>query len=369
MAVPFLNLKPQYQTIKDELKPLLDDLFESQQFILGIPVSEFESLFAQYCGSAEAVGVSSGTDALIISLMALGIGPGDEVLTSPFSFIASAGCITAVGATPVFADIDSETYNIDPEALEKKITKKTKAIIPVHLYGLPADMNPIMEIANKKKIPVIEDACQSVGAEYQQQKVGTFGKTGCFSFFPTKNLGAFGDGGIVVTEDEALAKKMRKIRVHGSKSRYESELLGRNMRLDALQAIVLDVKMKYLDEWNNRRRSIAKFYSEKLASLPVELPLEHPGFHSVFNQYTIRVLNRDKLISYLEEKEIGYSVYYPIPIHLQPCYDFLGYKKGDFPEAEMAAESVLSLPIYPELTEAQLHEVVQALEAFYVKVG
>lgn len=367
MPVPFLDLKPQYQTIKEELHPLLNDLYASQQFILGIPVTEFESRFAQYCDSEEAVGVSSGTDALILSLQALGIGAGDEVITSSFTFIASASSISSVGAKPVFVDIDPETFNLDLNQVADKMNSKTKAIIPVHLFGLPADMKPLVSIAKKAGVAIIEDACQAVGAEYQQKKVGTFGKTGCFSFFPTKNLGGFGDGGMVVTDDKKLAETMRMIRVHGSntKDRYRSEIVGRNLRLDALQAIVLDVKIKYLDQWNNRRREIAKFYSENLKGLPLSLPLEHPGYHSVFNQYTIRVPDRDKLIPYLNKKEIGYSIYYPIPLHLQPCYASLGHKKGDFPEAEKAAETVLSLPIYPELTSAQLEEVAKALKNFY----
>ncbi len=369
MSVPFLDLKLQYQQIKDELQPLLQDLYESQQFVLGIPVSEFESTFAQYCGSAEAIGVASGTDALSISLEALDIGAGDEVITSAFTFIASAGAVVSCGAKPVFVDIDPVTFNLDPNQVEDKITKKTKAIIPVHLFGLAADMKSLLEISETSGIPLIEDACQAVGAEYQQQKVGTFGRTGCFSFFPTKNLGGFGDGGMVTTEDEKLAEKIRMIRVHGSKERYKSEVIGRNVRLDALQAIILDVKLKYLDEWNNKRRSIAQFYNEQLKSLPMTLPLESPGYHSVYNQYTVRVENRDQLVDHLVEKEIGYSIYYPIPLHLQPCYDYLGYKKGDFPESEKAADSVLSLPIYPELKTEQLKEVAQTLGAFYVKVG
>lgn len=368
MSVPFLDLKLQYQQFKDELQPLLDDLYASQQFVLGIPVSEFESTFAQYCGSAEAIGVSSGTDALMVSLQALGVGPGDEVITSAFTFVASGSSISALGAKPVFVDIDPETFNLNPKEVLNKITKKTKVVIPVHLFGLSADMNPLLEIARETGVAIVEDACQSAGAEYQQQKVGTFGTTGCFSFFPTKNLGGFGDGGMVITDNEALAEQIRMIRVHGSKERYRSDIIGRNLRLDALQAIVLDVKLKYLDQWNNRRREIAHFYNEKLKPLPVTLPLEHPGYHSVYNQYTIRVEERDKLIPYLEDKGIGYSVYYPIPLHLQPCYAFLGYAKGDFPESEKAAETVLSLPIFPELTQKQLNEVVQALEGFYAQV-
>lgn len=369
MAVPFLDLKAQYRTIQDEIEKAVLEVCRSQQFILGKTVEEFEQAFAEYCGTTHAVGVASGTDALILSLRAVGIGPGDEVITTPFSFYATAGAISLVGARPVFADIDPQTLNIDPVQIKRKITKKTKAILPVHLFGLCADMDSILALARKHKIAVVEDACQAIGASYNGKKAGSLGDLGGFSFFPTKNLGGFGDGGIITTSDAKLAQKLRMLREHGSQRKYYSEILGTNSRLDVVQAAILLVKLKYLDQWTLRRNQNANYYNQALKSLPLTLPQPRDGTQSVYHQYTVQTDNRDKLAAHLEEKGIGHAIYYPVPLHLQKCYASLGYKKGDFPVGEAAAEKVLSLPIYPELTREQLREVCESVEAFYVPVG
>lgn len=368
MAVPFLDLKAQYKTIQADVEKAVLEVCRNQQFILGKTVEEFEKAFAAYCGSKHAVGVASGTDALLLALKALEIGPGDEVITTPFSFYASAGAISLTGARPVFADIDPATFNIDPAKIPKKITKKTKAILPVHLFGLPADMKPILELARKHGIAVVEDACQAVGAYTDDKKAGALGDFGCFSFFPTKNLGGFGDGGAITTQNEKLAQKLRMLREHGSREKYYSDLIGANSRLDALQAAVLQIKLKQLDRWTIRRNQNAAFYAKQLSKLPLILPSTPAGCLPVYHQYTVQAEHREKLIEHLREKGIGFAIYYPVPLHRQKCYASLGYKKGDFPVAEAAAEKVLSLPIYPELTPAQLKEVVAALEEFYVSV-
>lgn len=369
MAVEFLDLKPQYQQIRGEIDQAVQKVCESQQFILGPIVEDFENAFAQFCGVPYAVGVSSGTDALQLALKTAGVGPGDEVITTPFSFIATAEAISLLGAIPVFTDIDPKTFNLDPALIEEKITDKTKAILPVHLYGLCADMNPILEIAQKRNLKVIEDACQAVGAQYRGKPAGAMGDLGCFSLFPTKNLGGFGDGGVIVTRNEKVAEKLRMLRMHGSRERYIHEAVGMNARLDVIQAAVCRVKLKYLNQWNGRRREIAEYYKNHLKDLPLQLPEIPEGLQPVFHQFTIQTPLRDKLASFLKEKEIGTMTFYPLPIPFQICYDHLGYKKGDLPAAEKAAKEVLSLPVYPELTETQLKEVVEALEAFYVRVG
>ena len=358
MNVPLLDLKAQYASIRDEIQPVLEQVLESQRFILGPEVAAFEQEVAEYSKTKYAVGVSSGTDALLISLMAAGIGPGDEVITTPYSFFATAGSISRSGATPVFVDIDPKTYNIDPAQIEGEVTPNTKAIIPVHLYGQSAEMKPILEIAEKYKLVVIEDAAQAIGAEYggmadgKVYKAGSMGQFGCFSFFPSKNLGAFGDGGLVTTNDGALAQRIKELRTHGGKDKYRNHLIGMNGRLDALQAAILRVKLRYLDEWSNARQRHAESYDKVFRSIEqVQTPATISGNRHIYNQYVIRVPRRNELQSYLQEHHIGNAIYYPIPLHLQECYDHLGYQPTDFPEAEKAAEETIALPVYPELTQ------------------
>jgi dTDP-4-amino-4,6-dideoxygalactose transaminase len=371
MKVPLLDLKAQYQTIKDEVLAVTRELYETQRFILGPKVEELEERIAQYCRTeyAYAVGVSSGTDALLISLMAAGIGPGHEVITSPYTFFATVASIVRVGATPVFVDIEEDTYNIDPQAISDKITKQTKAIIPVHLYGQCCDMDPILELARAHNIMVIEDAAQAMGAEYKGRRAGSMGDMACFSFYPTKNLGAFGEGGMLVTNDKKLRKKASILRNQGMDPKYYHKVIGGNFRLDELQAAILLVKLPYLDRWTEARQTNARRYrelfrDEGLDGL-VRLPVEKEGRH-VYNQFVIEVQSRrDELRKSLTEAEIGTEVYYPVPMHLLQCFESLGGKEGDFPKAEAAAERTLALPIYPELTRDQQAYVVQKIGAFY----
>jgi len=343
---------------------------ESQYFIMGPQVKECQEAVAKYCNCKHAVGVSSGTDALIISLMAEGVGPGDEVITTPYTFFATVGSIARLGAKPVFVDIDPVTFNIDPAGIESRITDRTKVIIPVHLYGQMADMDPIMEIANKHGLAVIEDAAQAIGSEYKGRRAGSMGTYGCFSFFPSKNLGGFGDGGMVVTQDAEKAEKMAVLRNHGSKPKYYHKLIGGNFRLDTLQAAVVKVKLGHLDSWTVGRQSNANRYNAlfEQAGLikngQVRLP-EIVASRHIFNQYVIRVEKRDELRNYLKEKSIGVEIYYPVPMHLQECFASLGYKEGDFPESEKAANETLALPIYPELSDEQAAYVVECIGAFY----
>lgn len=377
--IPMLDLKAQYASIKQEICEAVDEVFESQYFILGPKVEELERKIASYSEVSHAVGVSSGTDALLISLMALDINPNDEVITTPFTFFSTAGVISRLNAIPKFADIDPITYNIHPSQIESAITRRTKAIIPVHLFGQCADMDPILEIASKHHIPVIEDAAQSIGAQYKHRKAGSMGNFGVFSFFPSKNLGGAGDGGMVTTQDSALSEKLKILRVHGSRPKYYHKIIGGNFRLDALQAAVLLVKLQHLDSWSEKRRQNASYYDklfkqsrllvEKgLVETPVPVYLEEgdKNYH-IYNQYTIRARSRDKLQAHLRAQGIGTAIYYPVPLHLQECYKDLGYLKGDFPEAEKAAQSVLSLPIYPELTHSQQETVVDTINSFYKK--
>ena len=406
--IPILDLKAQYESIKDEINTAIAGVLESTQFILGPAVRDLEQRVAAYCGCKYGVGVASGTDALRLTLTALGIGPGDEVITTPFTFIATANTISHCGARPVFVDIDPRTYNIDPAAIEAAITERTKAIVVVHLYGQPADMDPIMELAEAHGLYVIEDAAQAIGARYPStgpwssgprtegsgrrkgRQVGSMGHAGCLSFYPTKNLGAYGDGGMVVTNDAALAEKVDVLRRQGSKKKYHAEVLGFNSRLDSLQAAILGVKLKYLDGWNEARRRVAQRYNELLAlwntnysaglalssnystglaGLPVSTPYELPDTYHVYHQYTIRAPQRDALAAYLKERGIGTMIYYPVPLHLQGLYASLGYRECSpsttlrqssgqgsgrcLPVSEAASREVLSLPMYPELTKAQ----------------
>jgi len=362
MKVPLLDLKAQYATIRDEVKAAVDAVMESQYFILGPQVAAFEEEIAAYTGARFAIGCASGTDAILLSLMALGVGPGDEVITTPFTFFATGGCISRLGAKPVFVDIEPETYNIDPAQIAPAITARTKAILPVHLFGQCADMDPILEAAGD--VPVIEDAAQALSAKYNGRKAGVLGTLACFSFFPSKNLGGFGDGGIVTTNDEALADSVRTLRVHGGKKKYYHDIIGLNSRLDALQAAVLRVKLPHLDSWSDGRAANAQRHNELLAGSNAVTPVARPYARHVYNQYTIRVPRRDELQAHLKAQEIGCAIYYPVPLHLQTCYAGLGYAEGDLPVAETAAREVISIPVYPELTAAMLEHVAATIRAF-----
>ena len=363
--IPILDLKAQYASIEKEIDKAIKRVLQSGQFILGPEVEALEKEVATVCGCKYGIGVASGTDALRLTLAALEIGPGDEVITTPFTFIATASCILHCGAKPVFVDIDPRTFNIDPDKIEKAITKKTKAIIPVHLYGQPAEMDKIMAIARTYNLYVIEDAAQAIGAKYKGKPVGQFGIAGCLSFFPTKNLGAYGDGGMVVTNDADLAERIDILRKHGSKKKYHAELLGFNSRLDEIQAAILRVKLRYLDKWTEARRQIACRYNEGLKNLPIITPFESQGVYHIYHQYTIRSKERDKLISFLKESGITTLVYYPVPIHLQKLFSFLGYREGDFIEAENASDEVLSLPMYPELSVEQQDIIIAQIKSFF----
>ena len=376
MKVPFFTLIPQFAALEKEIESALHEVFKTQQFILGPQVKALEQAISEYCEVPHAIGVASGSDALLLSLMALDIGKGDEVLLPPFTFFATAGVISRVGATPVFVDIDPQTLMIDPSKIGEKITPRTKAIIPVHLYGQCADMGPILELAEANRLFVIEDAAQALGAEYQPdvkskvRKAGQMGHFGCFSFFPTKNLGAFGDAGMVVARDPVLAERVRLLRVHGSRPKYYHKEIGINSRLDTLQAAILLVKFRYLEKWTGERRKRAERYQALLkdlaSALPgFSLPVTRDGNRHIYHQYVIRVPERDRLRSFLQEEGVGTEIYYPVPLHLQECYAFLGWRRGDFPASEKAADDVLALPIFPELPENEQDYVVDRIRAFY----
>jgi len=365
MTVKLLDLIPQYESIRDEIRAAIDEVCASQQFILGAKVVEFEEAVARSCGTAHAVGVASGSDAILIALMALGIGEGDEVITTPYTFFSTVSSITRLGAKPVFADIDPRTYNIDPRLLAGAITPKTRAIVVVHLFGQTAEMDPMLEAAGKAGIPVVEDACQSIGARYRGRPAGSIGAAGCLSFFPSKNLGGFGDGGMIVTGDSELAGAARMLRVHGSRVKYYHEAVGINSRLDSLQAAVLLVKMRHLESWHEARRRNAAFYDEALSKIKgVTIPRVEQYNRSVYNQYVIRVKERDALMSFLQKSGIGCEVYYPVPLHLQKCFSSLGRREGDFPESEAAARETLALPVYPELSAMQKEYVAAKIGEF-----
>lgn len=357
----------QYKKIQKEVDDALRGVLDSGQFILGKDVGEFECNVAGYLGVRYAIGCASGTDALQIAMMALGIGPGDEVITTPFTFVATTETIALLGAKPVYVDINPKTYNIDPSQIERRITPRTKAIIPVHLYGLPADLDPIMDIAKKHGIKVIEDSAQSMGASYKGKKVCTFGDISCISFFPSKNLGAFGDAGMIVTNDAGVAEQIRMIVAHGSKVRYHHEVLGVNSRLDTLQAVVLKVKLQYLDQWNAARNTAASRYNDLLKGLPVVLPSIAQGCTHIFHQYTIRVPKRDELAAFLKERSIPHGIYYPIPLHLQQAFVIAGSRKGDFPVSEKACEEVISLPMHTELTIEQQEYIANTIKEFCLR--
>ena len=366
MNVPFLDLKAQYKTIKDEISTAINEVIENTAFTGGPFVAKFENEFAKFCGVQHAIGVGNGTDALWASLVALGIGAGDEVITTPNTFIATAEAISLSGATPVFVDIDEQTHNINPALIEAAITPKTKAIIPVHLFGQPADMDPIMAIAEKHGLKVVEDACQAHGAEYKGRKAGSIGAAGCFSFYPGKNLGAYGEGGGIVTDDEALAAKIRMFRDHGQAKKYYHDMIGWNARLDGIQGAVLDVKLKYLNDWNEARRRHARDYTAGLSSIKdVVVPQEAEYAKHVYHIYALRVQNRDKFMAYLNEKGIACGIHYPIPLHLQNAYAFMQKGPGSFPAAEKCAAEYVSLPMFAELTDEQVAYVIEQIKEYY----
>jgi dTDP-4-amino-4,6-dideoxygalactose transaminase len=364
MEVPLLDLKAQYATIRDEILAAVAEVIDSQHCVGGPKVAQLEGKIAEISDCKFAVGVSSGTDAILGCLMSLDIGPGDEVITTPFTFFSTAGCVARVGAKPVFVDIDPKTFNINPELIEPAVTEKTKAIIPVHLFGQMADMDPIMEIAKKHDLAVIEDAAQSVSSTYKGRKGGSIGTAGCLSFYPSKNLGGIGDGGMIVTNDEQLYRRMVMMRNHGQDSQYNYRYIGGNFRLDAIQAAALLVKLPHLDAWSQARRANAAYYDEKFADSPVVTPFVRPDCVSIYNQYCIRVPHRDELAAHLREEGIGCAIYYPIPLHMNDCFGYLGYNEGDFPEAENAAKEVLALPAYPELINEMKDYVSQTVLAF-----
>ncbi|MFH0763392.1 MAG: DegT/DnrJ/EryC1/StrS family aminotransferase [Candidatus Omnitrophota bacterium] len=376
MKVPLVDLLRQYKKLQNEIDSAIKAVLEKGAFILGENVAKFEEEAAAYCGTKYAVGVANGTDALELAIKALGVGDGDEVITTPFTFIATTEAICLNGARPVLADIEPDTFNIDAGRIEKAITSRTKAIIPVHLFGQACDMDAVMDIAKKRNVRVIEDCAQAIGAEFKSKKAGAFGDIGCFSFFPSKNLGCFGDGGMVTTNDKALADRIKMLRVHGQADRYRHEIEGRNSRLDELQAAILRVKLRYLDGWNDSRRKNAALYDRLFEDLnksgKLAVPVEKNGRRHVYNIYSIRakgkVLSeakgRDKLRESLTAKGIATAVYYPIPLHLQPVYSRLGWKKGDFPVSEKACEEVLALPVFPELREEEIGFVAQGVIDF-----
>lgn len=368
MKVPMLDLSEQYASLKSEVLEALDGVMSSSHFILGDNVKKLEADIAKYSHVAHGIGCGNGSDAIHIALQAAGIGAGDEVITTPFTFFATGGAIARAGAKPVYADIDPISFNLDPEEIEKHITERTKAIIPVHLYGQMADMVRIREIADKHNLVVVEDAAQAIGAKQGEYTVGELGDAATYSFFPTKNLGAYGDGGMVVTNNDDIAEKSRVIRVHGSKPKYYHSVLGYNSRLDELQAAVLNVKFPHLDTWSEQRRKHADFYTnllnEKVSDF-VKTPVIVEGFHHVFHQYTILTERRDELQAFLNENGVATMIYYPLPLHLQPVFESLGYKEGDFPKAEKAANEALSLPMFPELKEEQQQYVVEKIAEFF----
>lgn len=378
MNVPLLDLKAQYAPIREECRKVMDQVCDDQYFILGPTVERFEENVAAYCGAKHAVGISSGTDALLIALMAFDIGSGDAVITTPYTFFATAGSIVRLGATPIFVDIDPVTFNIDPVQCRKILENpperfknlKIKALMPVHLYGQAADMKPLVALAKEYKLKVIEDAAQAIGTEYlydgKVQRVGSMGDIGCFSFFPSKNLGGFGDGGMVTTNDSFVAEKLKQLRNHGSEPKYYHKMVGGNFRLDALQAAVLDVKLSRLDSWHAGRRKNAGRYNAAFAETSVHSPVavyENSGItnYHIYNQYVIRVQDRDKIRDRLKDASVGCEIYYPVPLHVQECFECLGYHQGDMPNSEKAASETLAIPIYPELTEEMQDYVIKTL--------
>ena len=369
--IPVLDLKAQYQSIREEMDAAVQDVLQSGHYVLGPNVRALEKEVAQFCGCGYGIGVASGTDALRLAIAALGIGPGDEVVTTPFTFVASANTISRAGAVPIFVDIDPRTFNLDPALVERAITERARthgrvrAILPVHLFGQLVDMDALMEIAVRYDLLLIEDSAQAIGANYGGQAACSFGVVGCLSFYPTKNLGAYGDGGMVVTSNPEMADQLDVLRRHGGRVKYYHERVGYNSRLDELQAAILRVKLRHLEEWTAGRRRVAAHYNELLAGLPVATPYEAPKMRHIYHQYTIRTPRRDELRAFLKDQGIGTMIYYPLPLHLQEMYAGLGLGEGSFPEAELAANEVLSLPIYPELTDEQIEQVANTIRQFF----
>ncbi len=367
MNVPLLDLQAQYASLRDEVREAIDHVFESQRFVLGEEVQKLEASIAEYCGTKHAIGCASGSDALLLALMALDIGAGDEVITTPFTFFATGAAITRLGARPVFVDIDPSSYNLDVSQVVQAITERTKAIIPVHLYGQCVEMDGLLEISVEHGIPIIEDAAQAIGATDRGDRAGSMGLMGSFSFYPTKNLGGAGDAGILTTSDDAVAERLRRLRNHGGRNEYQHEEVGINSRLDELQAAVLNVKLRYLDEWSNERARKAAVYDELLDDVPFELitPSTRDEARHIYHQYVIRVPHyRDALMDHLKQHGVGTKVYYPIPLHRQECFAYLGYHEGEFPESERAARETFALPAYPELSETQQAYVVETIKSF-----
>jgi dTDP-4-amino-4,6-dideoxygalactose transaminase len=371
MRVPLLDLRTQHESLRVELRLAIERVMDSQQFVLGPEVQAFEEEIADYTRTSYAIGCASGSDALLLAMMALGVGAGDEIITTPFTFFATAGAIVRLGARPVFVDIDPLTYNIDPARIEAAITSRTRAIMPVHLYGQCADMNPLLEISERRQVPLIEDAAQAIGSEDRGRRAGSMGAIGCFSFYPTKNLGGAGDGGLLTTNDERLAARLRALRVHGGTTEYHHPQVGINSRLDSLQATVLRVKLKYLDGWSSERQKKAQLYNQLFqeAKLEFELvpPLVRLETRHIFHQYVVRIPeHRDAVMKHLDQHGVGTKIYYPIPLHEQECFRYLGYQQGAFPESERAARETVALPCFPELTEDQQEYVVNSFGSFEV---
>jgi len=363
--IPYLDLPAQLRPLRKELDAVIAKTIDNCSFCLGPDVAQFERDFATYCGAQHAVGFNSGTSALHVALLLLNVGPGDEVITTPSTFVATSWAISYVNAKPVYVDVDDQTFNLDPRLVEKAITPRTKAILPVHLYGHPFDVNPLLEICRKHNLPLVEDAAQAHGAKYHGKVVGTFGAISEFSFYPGKNLGACGEGGALVTNDAAYAARARSLRVHGSSQPYYHDEIGFNYRMEGIQGAVLGVKLKHLDRWTRERRRVAKRYHELLADTPLQLPIEAEYAESAYHLYVVRHPRRDELKKHLEANQIGCALHYPVPLHLQKCYASLGYRKGDFPVAEKAARECLSLPIYPELTDPQIQRVAAVIRDFF----
>lgn len=365
MSIPLLDLKAQYLTIKDDIDQAIQRVLDSSKFVLGPEMKAFEQEMAAYCGVKEAVAVGNGTDALLLALRGFGVGPGDEVITTPFTFFASAETIAALGATPVFVDIDPVTLNMDLDQLESKITPRTKAIIPVHIFGQMVDVERVMEIAARHDLKVLEDSAQAIGANYRGRKAASIGHAGTFSFFPTKNLGAYGDAGMIVTDDEDLSAHLRMLRFHGCKTKYYHDEVGYNSRMDEMQAAILRVKFKHIDEWNAARREKGRIYNELLAGLPLTLPGIDSEGTPVYHLYVLRTDKREELMAALKDNGIGTAIYYPVPLHLQRVFRDLGYKEGDFPVAEHACTQAMALPCFPELTREQQEEIVSVIKGVY----
>lgn len=362
MNVPVLDLKTQYRSIKEEIDAAIKGIVEGAEFVLGPAVRDFERRVAEYCACEYGVGVASGTDALLLALWAAGIGPGDEVITTTFSFIATANTISRLGAVPVFVDVEPDTLNLDVDQVEAAISGRTRCILPVHLFGHPADLGPLMKLAEGRELAIVEDAAQAIGARYDGKRVGSFGLAACLSFYPTKNLGAYGDGGMVVTNREDIAEQVDILRRHGGRRKYHADVLGVNSRLDTIQAAILAAKLDHLDDWNQRRRAVADRYGVLLAGVPVRRPVERPYAHHVYHQYTIQTERRDELAAWLKKRGIGTMIYYPVPMHRQDLYT---QGAPSLPVSERAAERVLSLPMYPELTEEEQETVALAVRQFF----